>query len=74
MNNTSGFFSADEKAPDFIAWLKGRYGYTPQYFYQLCVRTGPASDYYKAMEWYRRRYRYEMDLRRQLIDSNPFIL
>lgn len=56
----------------FREWLKHKYGYTPQELYDLCTATGRYGDYNKVMEWYRRRYQQDNELREQLLAANPF--
>lgn len=60
------------KPPSFRDWLEARYGYSPAYFYLLCTQTGRPSDYYRAMDWFRRRYLLETGLRRQVLENIPF--
>lgn len=64
-------FRADRK-PDFKEWLLDRYTETPQHLHDVALATGCYRDYERLMEWYRRRYKYEMELREQLISANPF--
>lgn len=63
-------FTAEE--PDFLEWLKARYGIVPAKLYLLCQAVGYYGDYNKCMEWYRRRYRKEITQGRALHLSNPF--
>ena len=65
-------FFIDGKAPNFIDWLLERYDTTPLTLLYLCKQTGKRKDYDKVMAWYRKRYRYEMQLRESLLEANPF--
>jgi len=67
-------FHADKK-PTFMEWLWERYRVTPLIQLDLCKKTAYGSarrEYEKVMEWYRQRYRYEMEIREKLIAANPF--
>lgn len=64
-------FQADHK-PGFKEWLLDRYTETPRHLHDVALATGSYRDYERLMEWYRRRYRYEMELRELLISANPF--
>ncbi|MDE5894344.1 MAG: hypothetical protein K2H45_15630 [Acetatifactor sp.] len=64
-------FQLDRK-PEFKEWLLYRYTETPLHLHDVALATGSYRDYERLMEWYRRRYRYEMELREQLISANPF--
>lgn len=59
--------------PEFLEWLKLKYGTVPSKLYLLCQATGSYGDYDKCMEWYRRRYRKEIEVYRNLCKANPFI-
>lgn len=63
--------------PTFLEWLQDRHDVTPMTQRILCQQTARCgsgySEYEKCMEWYRQRFRYEMELREQLIPCNPFI-
>lgn len=64
-----------EKKPSFLEWLWDRYQTTPIIELDLFKKTAYRNarrEYEKAMEWYRRRYRYEMEIRERLIAANPF--
>lgn len=60
------------KKQTFLSWLFEQYGETPRHLYELCLVTGRASDYYKMMEWYQRRYRKIQKTRELLEAQNPF--
>lgn len=62
----------ESKPMTFQEWLLKRYGITPLQQKDLCRRTGRASDYHIVMEWYRRRYCLEQEIRESLIEANPF--
>lgn len=66
----------DAEQPTFLDWLLTRHDTTPTVMRVLCKQTARygsgKTEYEKAMEWYRRRYRYEKELREQMIKSNPF--
>ena len=57
----------------FLDWLLSRYNTTPLTLRALCKQTGNRREYEKMMEWYRRRYRKEMQIKGELIEANPFI-
>lgn len=67
-----GFMGTD-KLPSFNEWLLAKYDTTPMTLYVLNKNTGRYGEYDKLMNWYRRRYRMEMDQLKCLIDNNPFI-
>ncbi len=62
--------------PTFLDWLWERYQVTPTIQRVLCKQTARygsgRKEFESCMEWYRKRYRYEMELREQLINNNPF--
>lgn len=64
-------FQADRRLT-FKEWLLDRYTETPQHLHDVALATGSYRDYDLLMEWYRRRYHYEMELREQLLSGNPF--
>ena len=58
--------------PTFQEWLSDRYGVTPFQLQHLVIITGKKGDYDKMMEWYRRRYRFEMLRNKIYNNNNPF--
>lgn len=66
-------FTSTEKLPAFNEWLLAKYGTTPMALYVLNKHTGRYGEYDKMMDWYRRRYRREMDQLKALISDNPFL-
>ncbi len=56
----------------FTDWLMERYHKTPPELYRLAAETGRCGDYYKMMEWYRRRWWLEKELVKELKAENPF--
>ena len=63
-------FAESDVSQSFLDWLRERHNYTPLTIKLLCRQTG--GDYYKVMSWYRRRYRYELDLMKTIVNNNPF--
>ena len=71
------FLGADTgKQPTFLEWMQERHHTSPTVMKVICRQTCPyrnwRKEYEAAMEWLRRRYRYEMELLQQLITNNPF--
>lgn len=62
--------------PTFLDWLWEKYKITPIIQRQLCKTTAKygsgLKEFETSMEWYRRRYRFEMEQRELLIKLNPF--
>lgn len=62
--------------PTFQDWLLERYGTTPITLRVLSKQTARfgsgRKEYESLMAWYRRRYWWEMEQRKQIIESNPF--
>lgn len=63
-------FEFDDEEPEFRDWLKQRYDVVPAGLAICCQVTG--GSYYQVMEWYWRRYKFEMSQRKNLIKNNPF--
>lgn len=65
-------FSLDGNAPTFQEWLCRNYNVTSRELYATALATGTYNSYNKLMDWYRKRYRYEMEQRELLKDACPF--
>lgn len=66
----SDWHEFDDEEPEFRDWLKQRYDVVPARLAICCQVTG--GNYYRVMEWYWRRYKFEMSQRKNLIKNNPF--
>ena len=68
--------SCSGKQPSFLEWMQERHQSTPTVMKVLCRQTSPRRAWWKeyeaAMDWLRKRYSYEMQLRDQIITNNPF--
>ncbi len=66
----------DENQTSFLEWMQERHQTSPTVMKVICRQTAARRSWWKeyesAMEWLRRRYRYEMALKKQLLNNNPF--